>query len=139
MENSEIEGYTKEMTVFYFKMSSNVVYTKKPFDKYPKEETISVQELEQMNVLDVNRYKKAELKQKIGNFIHTFDYPKLKKRIKKLKINAIETQVVFPYVYEISEEYAKAFKEYFVNKMRYKKRKRVSFRSIGNQHIQYLA
>ncbi len=93
MENSEIEGYTKEMTVFYFKMSSNVVYTKKPFNKYPKEETISVQELEQMNVLDVNRYKKAELKQKIGNFIHTFDYPKLKKRIKKLKINAIETTI----------------------------------------------
>ena len=42
MENKEIEVYHKEMTVFYFKMSSNVVYTKEPFDKYPKEETISV-------------------------------------------------------------------------------------------------
>ena len=41
-------------------------------------------------------------------------------------------------MYEISEEYAAAYKDYFINKMRYKKTKRVNFRDISNEHIQYL-
>ena len=42
-------------------------------------------------------------------------------------------------MYEISEEYAAAYKEYFVNKMRYKKKKDIRFRDITNEHIAYLS
>jgi hypothetical protein len=91
MTDSKTENYTKEMTPFYSSIPLNIVYTEYPFEKYPKEETICVQELENLNVLDVNRYKKKELKQKIGNFILIHDYLKLKGRIHKLKMNSIET------------------------------------------------
>ena len=110
MTNSKTEIYTKEMTPFYSSLQPNIVYTEETFKKYPKEEKISVEELEKLNVLDVNRYKKEELKKKIGDFIHNHDYLKLKRRIRKLKMNSIETQVSFPYVYDISNEYAMAFK-----------------------------
>ena len=91
MANSKTEIYTKEMTPFYSSLSLNIVYTEEQFEKYPKEETICVQELEELDVLDVNRYKKKELREKIGNFIYRHDYLKLKGRILKLKMNSIET------------------------------------------------
>ena len=46
MTNSKTEIYTKEMTPFYSSLPLNIVYTEEEFEKYPKEETICIQELE---------------------------------------------------------------------------------------------
>ncbi len=81
MENQEVEEYEKEMTPFYKNKHEEITYSVCIYQKYPKEERIAVKELEEINVLDVNRYKKHELKEKIGDFVVEHNYLKLKKRI----------------------------------------------------------
>ena len=47
MATQETDNYIKEMTPFYFKRPINIIaFSKEEFERYPKEETISVEELE---------------------------------------------------------------------------------------------
>ena len=46
------------MTSLYFKMPKEVVFKDKKFEPLEKEKCWPVEELEKINVLDVNRYKK---------------------------------------------------------------------------------
>ena len=57
------------MTPFYSSLPANIIYQVYNFNVYEKEETLSLDELEKLNVLDVNRYKKENLLQMIGNFL----------------------------------------------------------------------
>ena len=56
-----------------------------------KEDTLPVEKLESLNVLDVNRYMKQDLKEKIGDFIRLHDYQKIKEKIQKIKINYLDS------------------------------------------------
>ena len=70
-------------------------------------------------------------------FVINNDYMTFKERIRELKYHNIQYQEKFPPVYEISNEYYKAFKDYFKRKQNYKKHKVIKFRDITNQHVEY--
>ena len=78
------------MTPFYQDIPAVVKFEKYDYIILAKEDTLPVEKLESLNVLDVNRYKKQDLKEKIGDFIRLHDYQKIKENIQKIKINHIE-------------------------------------------------
>ena len=57
------------MTPFYSSRPTNIIYQVYNFNAYEKEERLSLDELENLNVLDVNRYKKEKLLKMIGDFL----------------------------------------------------------------------
>ena len=77
----ETAVYEKEMTPFYKEIPLEVKFEKLTYHLLPKEERFSVDDLESFNVLDVNRYKKEALKEKIGDFIEQHDYQKIKEKV----------------------------------------------------------
>ena len=49
------------MTTDYFQMPSEIRFYKHLFIKLPKQEALKRNEIENLDIIDVNKYKKAEL------------------------------------------------------------------------------
>ena len=74
-------------------------------------------ELEMINVIDVNRYKKLDLQAKVQNFITHTNKNQFTERINLIMDTNFYSTKKYPMVFEISGEYAAAFSNYFRNKM----------------------
>ena len=84
-------NYTKIMTPDYFEMPEEIIFDEQVFTILQKEEALSIEELERLRVIDVNKYKKSQLQNMLQEFVTTYDYPKLKKEIQKIKMNSVES------------------------------------------------
>ena len=51
-----------------------IIFNEVVYLKYKKEKTLPVSELEFLDVLDANRYKKDELQERIINFVAYYDF-----------------------------------------------------------------
>ena len=89
-EENEL-NYTKIMTPDYFEMPEEIIFDEQVFTILQKEEALSIEELERLRVIDVNKYKKSQLQNMLQEFVTTYDYPKLKKEIQKIKMNSVES------------------------------------------------
>lgn len=89
-EENEL-NYTKIMTPDYFEMPEEIIFDEQVFTILQKEEALSIEELERLSVIDVNKYKKSQLQNMLQEFVTTYDYPKLKKEIQKIKMNSVES------------------------------------------------
>lgn len=58
---SDTITYFKDQTSFFTKLAENISFALGEYQKYDKEDTLPVKELEELNVLDVNRYNKETL------------------------------------------------------------------------------
>ena len=58
---SDTNTYFKNETSFFAKLAENVSFALEEYQKYKKEDTLPIEELENLNVLDVNRYNKETL------------------------------------------------------------------------------
>ena len=56
-EENEL-NYTKIMTPDYFEMPEEIIFDEQVFTILQKEEALSIEELERLSVIDVNKYKK---------------------------------------------------------------------------------
>ncbi len=61
--------YLKNETQLLLNHPENIVYRDAVYYKLEKEDTLSTDELKYIDVLDVNRYDKDQLQQKIINFV----------------------------------------------------------------------
>ena len=70
MENQiQADLYEKNVTPLYMEMPEQVEFSEVIYEKLEKEDTLPVEELELLGILDINRYKKYELAKKIGKFL----------------------------------------------------------------------
>ena len=63
-----------------------------------------------LDVMDVNRYGKDALQEKIINFVDFYDLKNFQEKIQSLFPYNVEYQSKFDSVYKISEEYSSLFK-----------------------------
>lgn len=61
--------YSKIETSFFTRLTEDISFADKEYRKYEKEDTLPLEELENLNVLDVNRYNKETLQKIIINFV----------------------------------------------------------------------
>ncbi len=121
-----LKEYTKKISPIYLD-HGKIVFKEKPYtrkkmitfkkaynllDKDEKDH-IYLEDLETWKVMDVNKYSKEELQQKVKEFLEVNDIQKLGKRIKGLKMSEkfIESLKILPQ-HEYTEEYMVALHQY---------------------------
>ena len=77
--------YSKNVTPLYTEVPEQVQFIEVTYEKLEKEDTLSVEELELLGILDINRYKKYELAKKIGKFKEDHPLKEFQKLIGKIK------------------------------------------------------
>jgi len=77
--------YSKNVTPLYTEMPEQVKFSEVTYEKLVKEDTLPVEELELLGILDINRYKKQALVMKIGNFKEDHPLKEFQKLIEKIK------------------------------------------------------
>ena len=95
-------------------MPEQVKFSEVTYEKLEKEDTVPVEELELLGILDINRYKKQDLVMKTGRFKEEHplkDFQKLIGKIKKKEL-WVEKEDVEEEVIKIADEYQVAFHQY---------------------------
>ncbi len=77
--------YEKNITPLYTQMPESIDFKKVVYEVLAKEDTLPVDELEYLDILDINRYKKEELMLKIGDFKEEHPYEEFQKLISQIK------------------------------------------------------
>ena len=123
--NNKKETYIKDITPFYYEFDDEMDIT---FRKIEYEEFISepldTQFIESLGVLDVNRYSKQELQLRVQDFLAKNNYLKFHKRINDLRRKKFTG--IFPQVFEINYEYAQLFNDFIQNKIKRRRKKKLS-------------
>ena len=123
--NNKKETYIKDITPFYYEFNDEMYIN---FRKIEYEEFISepldTQFIESLGVLDVNRYSKQELQLRVQDFLAKNNYLKFHKRINDLRRKKFTG--IFPQVFEINYEYAQLFNDFIQNKIKRRRKKKLS-------------
>ena len=115
MENQiQADLYEKNVTLLYTEMPEQVEFSEVIYEKLEKEDTLPVEDLELLGILDINRYKKHELGLKIGKFKEDHPLKEFQKLIGKIKKKElwVEKEDVEEEVIKIADEYQVAFHQY---------------------------
>ena len=99
MENQiQADLYEKNVTLLYTEMPEQVEFSEVIYEKLEKEDTLPVEDLELLGILDINRYKKHELGLKIGKFKEDHPLKEFQKLIGKIKKKELWVEKCWRYV-----------------------------------------
>ena len=82
MTEKELKIQVKLITPCYTSFPEEIVFKEIPFKELPKIKWLTVKEIEEFGVLDVNRYKKDALQEMINAFVVKYDFLTIKNKIR---------------------------------------------------------
>jgi len=135
--------YSKNVTPLYTEKPEQVQFSEVTYEKLEKEDTLPVEELELLGILDINRYKKQDLVMKTGRFKEEHplkDFQKLIGKIKKKEL-WVEKEDVKEEVIKIADEYQVAFHQYQKEKQDKKLQRKLKVqkkKKIKQEHVDYI-
>ena len=144
MENQiQADLYEKNVTPLYTEIPEQVEFREVIYEKLEKEDTLPVEELEQLGILDINRYKKQELVIKIREFKEDHPLKEFQKLIGKIKKKElwVEKEDVEEEVIKIADEYQVAFHQYQKEKQDKKLQQKMKVqkkKKIKQEHVDYI-
>ncbi len=135
--------YEKNVTLLYTEMPEQVEFSEVIYEKLEKEDTLPVEELEQLGILDINRYKKQELVIKIREFKEDHPLKEFQKLIGKIKKKElwVEKEDIQEEVIKITDEYQVAFHKYTKEKQDKKLQQKMKVqkkKKIKQEHVDYI-